>query len=177
VNDAGLHHGLRKHRRDRVGKALEPIDHRNDDVVDAARLELVDHLEPELGAFGLLDPQPQNVLLAVRIERERHVDGLVLDQALVANLDPQGVEKHHRIDRVERTVLPVGRMRSGGMSRVGERLYRPILYSIVRGPAVGPMSDDTAEPYQRPRSVTIVLTPEPLAQRRAKPQRTPDNPT
>ena len=63
-------------------------------------------LEPELGAFGLLDPQPENVLLAVRIERQRHVDGLVLDQALVADLDPQGVEKHHRIDRVERPVLP-----------------------------------------------------------------------
>jgi hypothetical protein len=28
-------------------------------------------------------------------------------------------------------------MRAGGKSRVGERLYRPILYSIVRGPAVG----------------------------------------
>jgi TIR domain len=54
-------------------------------------------------------------------------------------------------------------MRSGGKSRVGERLYRPILYSIVRGPAVGPVSDGTAETYQRPRSVTIVLTPEPLA--------------
>ena len=54
-------------------------------------------------------------------------------------------------------------MRSGAKSRVGERLYRPILYSVVRGPAVGPVSDGTAETYQRPRSVTIVLTPEPLA--------------
>jgi hypothetical protein len=53
-------------------------------------------------------------------------------------------------------------MRSGGKSRVGERLYRPILYSIVRGPAVGSESDDIAETCQRPRSVTIVLTPEPL---------------
>jgi TIR domain len=65
-------------------------------------------------------------------------------------------------------------MRSGGKSRVGERFYRPILYSIVRGPAVGPVSDGTAETYQRPRSVTIVLTPEPLG---AKPQPPPDNPT
>jgi hypothetical protein len=54
-------------------------------------------------------------------------------------------------------------MRAGGKSRVEERLYRPILYSIVRGPAVGPVSDDPAETYQRPRSVTIVFTPEPLA--------------
>ena len=55
-------------------------------------------------------------------------------------------------------------MRAGGKSRVGERLYRPILYSIVRGPAVGPVSDDAVEAEQRPRSVTIVLVPEPLAQ-------------
>ena len=46
--------------------------------------------------------------------------------------------------------------------RVGERLYRPILYSIVRGPAVGPVSDDIVDSYHRPRSVTNVLVPEPL---------------
>jgi hypothetical protein len=54
-------------------------------------------------------------------------------------------------------------MRAGGKSRVSERLYRPILYSIVRGPAVGPVADTVAT-EQRPRSVTIVLVPEPLAQ-------------
>src|SRR4051812_36962460 len=42
----------------------------------APRALFVDDLEPELGAFGLLDPQPQNFLLAVGIECERHVDGL-----------------------------------------------------------------------------------------------------
>jgi hypothetical protein len=54
-------------------------------------------------------------------------------------------------------------MLSAGKSRFGARLYRPILYSIVRGPTVG-SSNDTAETYQRPRSVIIVFTPEPLAQ-------------
>ncbi|MGA7454742.1 MAG: toll/interleukin-1 receptor domain-containing protein [Rhodoplanes sp.] len=62
-----------------------------------------------------------------------------------------------------------GVMRAAGKSRVGKRVYRPILYSIVRGPLVGP-SDDTAETCERPRSVTIVLTPEPLA------RATPDPP-
>ena len=57
-----------------------------------------------------------------------------------------------------------GRMRSGDKSRLGARHYIPILYSVVRGPAVGPVSDDAAETEQRPRSVTIVLTPEPLTQ-------------
>jgi hypothetical protein len=31
----------------------------------------VNHTEPELGSFGLLDLQPKNVLLVVCIERER----------------------------------------------------------------------------------------------------------
>ncbi len=56
-------------------------------------------------------------------------------------------------------------MRASGTSRVADRLYRPILYSIVRGPAVGPVSDGAPEINRRPRSMTIVLNPEPLASR------------
>jgi hypothetical protein len=75
------------------------------------------------------------------------------------------LDRHFLLALKEELFWPIkGLMRSGDRSRVGERLYRPILYSIVRGPAVGPVSDGTAETYQRPRSVTIVLTPEPLAQ-------------
>jgi hypothetical protein len=36
----------------------------------------------------LLDPQAQNVLVALTIESQSQVDGLVLDHALVADLDP-----------------------------------------------------------------------------------------
>ena len=43
---------------------------------------------------------------AVRIERQRHIDDLVLDQALIADFDPQRVKKHDRVDRIERSVLP-----------------------------------------------------------------------
>jgi hypothetical protein len=87
------------------------------------------------------------------------------------------LDRHFILALKEELFWPIkGLMRSGGKSRVGERLYRPILYSIVRGPAVGPVSDGTAETYQRPRSVTIVLTPEPLVQGRA-PQPPPDKTT
>ena len=71
------------------------------------------------------------------------------------------LDEHFLLAIKEELFWPIkGLMRSSGKSRVGERLYRPVLYSIVRGPAVGPVSDDTAESYQ-PRSVTIVFTPEP----------------
>ena len=57
----------------------------------------------------------------------------------------------------------VSRMCAARTSRVKERLYLPTLYSIVRGPSVGPVSNGAAETDRRPRSVTIVLTPEPPA--------------
>lgn len=56
-----------------------------------------------------------------------------------------------------------GRMRAGGKSRAQARAYRPILYSIVRGPTVGSVSDDAAKTDRWPRSVTIVFEPEPVA--------------
>jgi len=54
------------------------------------------------------------------------------------------------------------RMRCGGKSRGQERIYRPILYSIVRGPTIGPGLRQGAPADRRPRVVTIVLDPEAL---------------
>src|SRR5262249_17467859 len=82
------------------GKPLRPS------TTASAGFQLIDHLEPEFGAFGLFDPKPKHALLAVGIERERHIHGLVLDQAFVADFDAQSVKKHHRIDPIERSVLP-----------------------------------------------------------------------
>lgn len=63
-----------------------------------------------------------------------------------------------------------GRMHTGRTSRVGDRLYHPILYSIERGPAVGPGSSDAVATDRRPRSVTIVLAPEPEDPREPEPR-------
>ena len=56
VHNASLYRGLRERRRDRIREAFEPIDHGDQDVVDAAATQLVKHLEPELRALGLFDP-------------------------------------------------------------------------------------------------------------------------
>jgi hypothetical protein len=107
VHDAGLHDGLWKHRGYRFGEAFEAVNNGDEDIVDPARLEVVDNLEPNFAPSVCSIQSPRTVLLAVRIEGKRHIDSLVLDQAFVANLDPQGVEEHNGIDRVERPVLPV----------------------------------------------------------------------
>src|ERR1700759_3836350 len=60
----------------------------------------------QLGALGLLDPQPEHLFFALYVEGERDIDGFVAHQTFVANLDPQRVEENHRVDRVERPALP-----------------------------------------------------------------------
>jgi hypothetical protein len=76
-HDAGLHHGLRENRVDGLRKTPQPIDDGNQDVTDAAALEFVHDAQPELGAFGLFDPQTQNIFGAVRQDAQRDVDRLV----------------------------------------------------------------------------------------------------
>ena len=66
MNDAGLNDGLRKHRIDRLGKALQTVDDRDQNVLGAPGLELVYDAQPELGALGLFDPDAENLLGAVR---------------------------------------------------------------------------------------------------------------
>ena len=63
-------------------------------------------LHPELGAFGLLDPDPEDVARAVGQHGQREIDRLAADRRLVANLDAQRVEEHDRIHRLERPALP-----------------------------------------------------------------------
>src|SRR6187402_2443977 len=72
----------------------------------------------KLGAFGILDPQAENVLGAVRLDAEGDVDCLVADHALVSDLDPHGVEEDERVTRLQWTVLP---FRHGLQNRVRHR--------------------------------------------------------
>jgi hypothetical protein len=67
------------------GKTLQAVDNGNQDVADAAGLQLVHHLEPEFGALGRLDPEPENVLRSIGCDAKREIDSLVADKALVAD--------------------------------------------------------------------------------------------
>uniref|UniRef100_A0A915JK06 Uncharacterized protein n=1 Tax=Romanomermis culicivorax TaxID=13658 RepID=A0A915JK06_ROMCU len=96
MHDAGLNGCPRIGCTDGLGQPLQAIDHGDQDVLAAARLEFVEHLEPELGALGLLDPEAQHVALAVGLDAQGQIDGLVADHAVVADLDPQRIEEHHR---------------------------------------------------------------------------------
>lgn len=78
MRDACLNQGLGEHRRDRLGKTLETVDDRDQDIVDASGLELVDDLEPELCALGLLDPKTQDLFLAISVVSEGDIDRIAM---------------------------------------------------------------------------------------------------
>lgn len=56
------------------------------DILDGAIPQLIHHLEPEFGAFVLLEPQPKNFLEAVHVPARRDVDGLIADHAFAKRI-------------------------------------------------------------------------------------------
>lgn len=55
---------LWEHGGDRLGEPGEPIDAGDQDVGDAALVQIVEDGEPELGALALLPPDPEHFTLA-----------------------------------------------------------------------------------------------------------------
>lgn len=106
VHDAGLNLCLRVDRFDGFRKAAQAIDHGDQNVGQAPVLQLVKNLEPELGALGVLDPQPQHLLAPVRANAQCQVNGLVPDRAFIANLQPQRIKIDDRIHRLQGSGLP-----------------------------------------------------------------------
>ncbi len=93
VHDAGLDLRLRKDSVDGLWEALEAIDHGDQYILDATVLQFGHDAQPELGTFGLFDPDAQYLLGAVGAHAQRQIHGLVLDAALVADLNAQRVEE------------------------------------------------------------------------------------
>ena len=81
------------------------------DVGDAAGLQIGEDVQPELRAFGLLEPQAEHVTLAVEGDAQRHVARLVSHRMPVADLHDQRVQIDNRVDALQRPVLP--RLRVG----------------------------------------------------------------
>ena len=67
MHDAQLDFRLRIHRRDRLGESGKSVHGGHEDVLQPAVLQFVQDPEPELGAFRLVDPEPQELFLAFHI--------------------------------------------------------------------------------------------------------------
>ncbi len=82
IDDAKLDPGVQLQRLDGIWKARQAVHRGNENVFEPPVLELGQHRQPLLGALGLVQPQTQQLLLAVQIAPQDQMDGLV-DQLLV----------------------------------------------------------------------------------------------
>ena len=87
-------------------EAGEPVDADEQDVGDAAGLQVGEDVQPELRALGLLEPQAEDVAFAVEVDAQRDVARLVSDGVPVADLHDQRIEVDDRVDALKRAVLP-----------------------------------------------------------------------
>lgn len=88
--------------------------HAGEEAARQAPQDLSQNLVPSVCSIQ----RPQHVALAVGLNAQGQIDGLVADHAVVADLDPQRVEEDDRIHRLKWTALPAQRL---GHHLVGDR--------------------------------------------------------
>ena len=88
------------------GNPFEPVHAADQDVADAAVAELGEDLHPELRALGFLKPHAQHVSRAIHGHPEREIAGPSLHRPAVADLEHQRIKGDHRIDVLQRALLP-----------------------------------------------------------------------
>ena len=64
-----------------------PVHDRDQNIVDAPSLEIVDDLEPKFRALGLLNLEADDLFLSIGIEGKRDINRFVFDKAFIANYD------------------------------------------------------------------------------------------
>ena len=106
MHDAVMNHRVRKDRVQRVRQARQPINQRDQDILDAPALQLAEAARPERRAFRLRDPEAEHVFRAVAVHAERQVDGLVPYHTFIANLDAQCIKGDRHVHRLQRPALP-----------------------------------------------------------------------
>ena len=82
--------------------------------------------------------------------RQAYVGRSGASRARVQRAMAQGARQHFLALKRGTLLANQGLHARRRQERAGERLYRPILYNIVRGPAVGPVSDVPSTPTRGP---------------------------
>jgi hypothetical protein len=98
--------GEGERRLDRLGEPLQPVDTGDQDVLDAALLQIGEDLHPELRALVGLKPHAEHFVLAVHPDRQRQITRPSLHRPAVTDLQHHAVQEHDWVDVLERPGLP-----------------------------------------------------------------------
>lgn len=106
MHGARLDHGVTEHRPDRIGQPGQAVTAADQDVPQPPVPQIGQHFGPELGALVGLDPDPQSMLAAIDVDTDDQMRRPLRDDAVVADLEPDPVDIHDRIHRIDRAGLP-----------------------------------------------------------------------
>ena len=81
-------------------------------------------MQPELRSFLLRHPQTKNFLVSFQVHAQHHIDGLVLNVTAVADLYPQRIQIHDRIQLLQRAALPCLHFLQHRFSDIGDQRGR-----------------------------------------------------
>jgi hypothetical protein len=76
-----------------------------------------------LAPLGGLDPQAQDLARAVPAHPQRQIHRLVAHHIVLADLHPQRIEEHYRIDRLQRPALPRRHLRQHSVGHRADQLW------------------------------------------------------
>ena len=107
MDDAKLNLSLRVRAGNGIGESLQTIDAGDQDILDAAVLQLGQHAEPELRSFGFGKPQAQKLLVTCQIDAQSEINGLVDDTLVLADFQHDTVQVDDGIKRIQWARLPV----------------------------------------------------------------------
>src|SRR5699024_1490470 len=124
VNDTVLDLGLGKYCMDGCVKSRKIVGTGNENILYTAIFQTIQYGCAELGALIFADPHPQNIFPAVQTYANGNVNGLFHDLAVAADVVVNGVQEHHRIDGLQRPLLP--------LFGDGKDLVRDPAYGAVR---------------------------------------------
>lgn len=106
MDDAERPGGLRENGLDGLRQAGQAITTGDENVLEAAVLQVGQDGEPELTALSFGEPQAENIFASFHVDADSHIDRLRQDVPVVPDFYAQAVQREDRIMAFQRTGLP-----------------------------------------------------------------------
>ena len=106
MNNAALYHSSWK---DGTGSIFKPTDSIHGDeanVLHATGLDFIKDLHPGMLAFRFVDPQAQDIFVAVFVITQNDIDSLLVDGSFGPHENVNAVYEQERVEWLQRPVLP-----------------------------------------------------------------------
>lgn len=106
MDDAVLDFRLGKYRFNCRRESSQIVRTGDENILHATVFEPIEYSSPEFGALVFTDPHAQNIFLSVQINADGNVNSFLHDLAFAANMIVDRVQKHHRVDGLQWSLLP-----------------------------------------------------------------------